>query len=87
MILLITFDAAVPGHESIGNTEDMESVYESHGEILSDSNYNILYLGFDATVPDHESIGNTEDMESVNESDEGTITDEHISPRVRFFTN
>ena len=71
--------------QSIGNTEDKEN--GSEGETFSDSNYNFLYLGFDAAVPDHESIGNTEDMESVNESDEGTITDEHISPRVSFSTN
>ena len=33
-------------------------------------------------TPDHESIGTTEDMDSGNTDDEGTITDEHISPRV-----
>ena len=33
-------------------------------------------------TPDHESIGTTEDMDSGNSDDEGTITDEHISPRV-----
>ena len=37
---------------------------------------------FDPSAADHESIGTTEDMESANTDDEGTITDEHISPRV-----